>query len=168
MNYSVIKNFDTANGVGIRVSIFFCGCKFHCKNCHNEEIWDFNSGKPFDNAAVEYVLSLASNSNIDGISILGGEPLQQNLVELKEFLSLFKEKFPTKNVWMWTGYCLSEIRDNEDILNVLEYVDYLVDGRFVISKKDIKLNFRGSSNQTIWEIVKTDEGKVEFKISNLN
>lgn len=165
MKYSKIENFDVSNGNGVRVSVFFCGCTHHCPNCFNSEIWDFNSGKPFNEEAKKELFDYLSNEHIKGLSVLGGEPLQQG-EELYELLKEVRRSFPKKDIWLWTGYYI----DGRDKLNevqedILSLCDYVVDGRFEEDKKDITLRFRGSSNQTIWKMIKVTG---EFVKSKLN
>jgi anaerobic ribonucleoside-triphosphate reductase activating protein len=148
MNYAKIQKMDIANGLGIRTVIYFCGCKFHCHNCQNKEIWSFNSGKPFDKNAKDIVFEAVSNQHVKGLSILGGEPLQQG-EDLFIFLKEFKDKFPDKDVWLWTGYKLSEL--DEEQMKIISLCDYIVDGQYEENNRDLMLNFRGSSNQIIWE-----------------
>ena len=139
---------DIANGLGIRTVIYFCGCNFHCHNCQNKELWSFHSGKIFLDDAKRELFEALSNEHIKGLSILGGEPLQQG----EGLLSLLKEvrnKFPDKDIWLWTGYYLSELNDEQK--EIINLCDYIVDGRYEENKRDLTLNFRGSSNQTIWE-----------------
>lgn len=148
MNYAKIQKMDIANGLGIRTVIYFCGCNFHCHNCQNKELWNFHSGKIFSDDAKRELFEALSNEHIKGLSILGGEPLQQG----EELLSLLKEvrnKFPDKDIWLWTGYYLSELNDEQK--EIINLCDYIVDGRYEENKRDLTLNFRGSSNQTIWE-----------------
>lgn len=157
MNYSTIKRYDIANGKGIRVSVYLSGCTHKCKGCFNSELWDFKHGKTFDNTAKEHLYSLLSDEHCVGLSVLGGEPLQQG-AELTDLLKEVKEKFPKKDIWLWTGYYLNELNDEQR--KTISYCDYVVDGRFEEGKADKKLLFRGSSNQTIW---KNENG--EFKHS---
>lgn len=96
MNYSVIKKYDTSNGLGIRTSIFFTGCNFHCQGCFNKELWDFKSGKPFDEEAKTLLFEYLGDKHVKGLSVLGGEPLQQNFTELKDLLLSVKEKYPER------------------------------------------------------------------------
>lgn len=161
MNYSVIKKYDTSNGLGIRTSIFFTGCNFHCQGCFNKELWDFKSGKPFDEEAKTLLFEYLGDKHVKGLSVLGGEPLQQNFTELKDLLLSVKEKYPEKDIWMWTGYYIDELSPKQK--EVVGCVDRLVDGRFEIDKKTGKTSYRGSENQTIWEVIKKNEdGGIEF------
>ena len=123
-------------------------------------MWNFHSGKIFSDDAKKVLFEALSNEHIKGLSILGGEPLQQG----EGLLSLLKEvrnKFPDKDIWLWTGYYLSELNDEQK--EIINLCDYIVDGRYEENKRDLTLNFRGSSNQTIWE---NKDGK--FVKSSLN
>lgn len=144
MRYADIKYPDVANGTGIRVSLFLQGCSRHCKGCFNEETWDFNGGKRFGVEEKQKILDILSNYYVTGLSILGGEPLEQK-DELIYLLSEVKERFPEKDIWLWTGNKYEDIKDYE----LLYYVDVVVDGAFIESEKDISLKFRGSRNQRI-------------------
>lgn len=148
MNYYKIKKYDIANGKGLRTTIYFTGCKFYCKNCFNSELWNFKSGRPFNNEVKEYLFELLNDEHCDGLSVLGGEPLEQG-EELKELLKEVKTKFPSKNIWLWTGFYLNELNDLQK--EIISYCDYVIDGRFETSLSNKKNLFRGSSNQTIWE-----------------
>ncbi|MDE7187117.1 MAG: anaerobic ribonucleoside-triphosphate reductase activating protein [Lachnospiraceae bacterium] len=156
MNYSEIKNYDIANGPGVRVSLFVSGCTHHCEGCFNEMTWDFAYGNPFDTSVQEQLLADLAPDYIAGLSLLGGEPLEYvNWTELLPWLKTVKEKYPQKDIWCYTGY-----RFEEDILNrfcrqwnamkeFLSCIDVLVDGPFLLAQKDISLQFRGSRNQRI-------------------
>lgn len=151
MNYSKIKKYDISNGCGIRASIFFTGCPFHCPGCFNPELWDKNAGKAFDDMAKSELFTYLSDEHCDGLSVLGGEPLVQGIA-LVELLEEVREKFPTKNIWLWTGF---EIDGNLDETQkmILNNCDYVIDGQFKEKLSGIKLRFRGSSNQRIWKKV---------------
>ena len=156
MNYSKIEKFDVANGIGIRSTLFTCGCAGfgddgHCEGCFNSEIWNFKSGKPFDEEAKNELFTYLSNPHIKGLSVLGGEPLQQGK-ELIELLTEVRNVFPTKDIWLWTGYYIDGREDlTDEQKEILSLCDFVVDGRFIMKLKDTTLRFRGSSNQTIWE-----------------
>lgn len=162
MNYDSIKNLDISNGLGVRVSIFFTGCHFHCKNCFNSKLWDFNSGKNFDLKAKNLLFNYLSNEHIKGLSILGGEPLDQG-VELLNLIQEIKNNFPNKNIWLWTGYKILNNKLTTIQKAIISYCDFIVDGQFEESLKNPRLLFRGSSNQIIYE---NDKGRL--KISELN
>lgn len=149
MNYNTIRTLDIANGPGCRVSLFVQGCDFNCPGCFNEVAKDFNGGKAFTEETILRILDLAKPTYISGLSILGGEPMHpQNRKEVLRLISRFKEMYPTKTVWMWTGYLW------EDIANDLvdSGLDIVVDGRFVESLKDLRLKYCGSSNQRVIDV----------------
>lgn len=149
MNYSKIKNYDVANGDGVRVTLFVSGCTKHCKGCFNPETWDFDNGLPFTNRVKYTILDMCEPDYISGLTLLGGEPLHPRNVEVvTDLMKAFKERFPQKTIWCYTGYRLEEVKD----LPGLKYVDVLVDGEFVEELKDISLVFRGSSNQQIYRM----------------
>ena len=170
MNYGEIKNFDIANGEGVRVSLFVSGCTHHCKNCFNRETWSFDYGKPFTAETEELLLRELSPGYIDGLSLLGGEPFEpENQAALLPFLRKVRERFPEKNIWCYTGYLfdrelLSESRARCEFTDeMLSYIDILVDGEYVEALHDIRLQFRGSSNQRIIDVKKSlKSGKVEL------
>lgn len=144
-NFSKIIERDIANGTGIRVSIFFSGCTHHCFNCFNSELWDFNCGSQFTQSTIDSIISLLAPPYIKGLSILGGEPFQ-NENDVVKLCKAAKEKYPTKDIWVWTGYKFEEITDNP----ILQYADVIIDGKYEDDKRDLTLKFRGSSNQRRW------------------
>lgn len=169
MNYGEIKKNDIANGEGVRTSLFVSGCRHHCKNCFNEVTWDFGYGEPFTEETMAEIFKSCEPDWINGLSILGGEPFEpENQKVLLPFLIMFRERFPKKDIWCYTGFTLEEIigakqsRAFTDISKeMLTYIDVLVDGPFVEEKKDISLAFRGSTNQRIIDIKKTiQNGKI--------
>ena len=163
MYYATIKPRDIANGPGVRVSLFVSGCTHHCPGCFNAEAWDFDYGKPFDEAVMDELLTLLEPDYVKGLSLLGGEPFEpQNQVALIEFLRKVREKYPTKTVWCYSGYTLEQLRGEsrarcEYTDEMLSMIDVLVDGRFVMEKKNIRLRFRGSENQRLIDLNKTRE-----------
>ena len=162
MNYGTIKPTDIANGEGVRVSLFVSGCTHHCPGCFNYVTWDFNYGKPFTKETEDEILNLLSRNYIDGLSLLGGEPMEPcNQRCLVNLVDRFKEKYPNKTLWIYTGYTY-----DEDLIaggkaycevtdRILNQCDVMIDGEFVESLKDISLKFRGSSNQRILNIRET-------------
>ncbi|MCI6617068.1 anaerobic ribonucleoside-triphosphate reductase activating protein [Ruminococcus sp.] len=173
MNYGEIKNYDIANGEGVRVSLFVSGCTHHCKNCFNPETWSFEYGKPFTKETEDYIIECLSPDYIDGLSLLGGEPFEpQNQEVLLPFLRKVKNELPNKNIWCYTGYLfdrelLSESRARCEFTDeMLSLIDVLVDGEFVQALHDISLAFRGSSNQRIIDVQKSLETG-EVKLHNL-
>lgn len=152
MNYSQIRSLDIANGPGCRISIFVSGCEHRCKNCFNPETWHFDHGKEFTEDTLDSILKLAEPDYISGLSILGGEPLHpRNLAEVCRLARRFKEVYPDKTVWLWTGYLLEDVF--EDLVD--SGIDVVVDGRFVEELKDLRLKYRGSSNQRVIDIKET-------------
>lgn len=164
MNYADIKRIDVANGPGIRVSLFVSGCTHHCKNCFNPETWDFGFGKPFTEKEIDEILDYLEPSHIKGLSLLGGEPFEfSNQQGLLPLMRKFKEKFPEKDVWCYTGYDFeADIKKKMMVMwsetrELISYIDILVDGRFVEELKNLQLRFRGSSNQRIIDVKKSLE-----------
>ena len=162
MNYADIKKADIANGLGVRVSVFVSGCNHHCKNCFNEEAWDFNYGKEFTEEQVEQVITELDHPYVSGLSLLGGEPLEHvNQKGLLPLVRKVKEKFPEKDIWCYTGFKFDEdivdkmCKNWEETPEFLSYIDVMVDGKFEEDKKDIRLKFRGSSNQRIIDVKKS-------------
>ena len=168
MNYGEIKNFDIANGEGVRVSLFVSGCTHHCKNCFNKETWSFDYGEPFTGEVEDKIIAELAPSYINGLSLLGGEPFEpQNQAALLPFLRRVKALFPEKSIWCYSGYLfdrelLSESRARcEHTDEMLSLIDVLVDGEFVQELYSITLQFRGSSNQRIIDVKKSlQSGKV--------
>ena len=159
MNYADIKKIDIANGEGIRVSIFVSGCNHHCKGCFNQCAWDFNYGKKFTDDEINKVINYLNHDYISGLSLLGGEPLEKTNQEgLLPLVKKVKEKFPNKNIWCYTGFDFEKdivgnmVKENKTTKELLKYIDVIVDGKFEENKKDIKLQFRGSSNQHILDV----------------
>lgn len=155
MRYSKIRKMDISNGKGVRVSIFIQGCTFNCKNCFNPETHDFEGGTEFTDETIDKVLDLCSKDHIDGLSILGGEPMHpKNIEGTTKLAKAFKEKFPNKNLWAWTGYKFDEyLKDKE----VAKYLDVLIDGQYVDELRDPTLKWRGSSNQRVIDVQKSLE-----------
>jgi anaerobic ribonucleoside-triphosphate reductase activating protein len=155
MNYAKINTTDIANGIGVRVSLFVSGCRRHCPGCHNELAWDFDFGQPFTKTTMKRILSRLGEDFIDGLTILGGEPFEpDNVGTMWEIISEVKRVYPTKTIWVYSGYTYEELHDRypDDLLSM---IDVLVDGAFVEDLKDITLKFRGSSNQRIIDVPAT-------------
>ncbi|MBQ7359560.1 MAG: anaerobic ribonucleoside-triphosphate reductase activating protein [Lachnospiraceae bacterium] len=162
MNYGEIKKYDIADGEGVRVSLFVSGCTHHCKGCFNAETWDFNFGKPFTEETILELLEALKPDYITGLTLLGGEPFEPaNQRALLPFVKRYKEMFPHKTIWCYTGYSLetdllAESRARCECTDeMLSYIDVLVDGEFVEELKDIRLIFRGSSNQRVLRLQET-------------
>ena len=160
MNYGAIKETDIANGVGIRVSLFVSGCTHHCPGCFNADTWDFSYGEPFTEEIEAKILSLLEPDYINGLSLLGGEPMEPvNQRVLVPFVRNVKKKYPQKDIWCYSGYTFEEIKNGRAHCEVtdefLSLIDVLVDGRFVEAQKNIRLKFRGSENQRLIDVKKT-------------
>lgn len=154
MNYADIKRCDVANGPGIRVSLFVSGCTHHCKECFNPETWDFDYGSPFTENEIEQIIEYMSPDYIKGITILGGEPFEHpNQQGLLPLLRRIRKVYPGKNIWCFSGYDFEKdilgrmVKEWEETEEMLSYIDVLVDGEFMVDKKDLTLVFKGSSNQ---------------------
>ena len=150
MRYNKIRRMDISNGEGVRVSIFVQGCHFHCKGCFNSETWDFLGGKEFTKETLSLLLDLCSKETRKGLSILGGEPLNdENFMEVFEIVKAFRECNTTKDkdIWLWTGYEIEDILKDTNKKKILNYVDYIICGPFIESKKNLKLKWAGSDNQ---------------------
>ena len=159
MRYNKIRKMDISNGPGVRVSIFVQGCTFNCKNCFNPETHDFNGGEEFTDDTIEKVLSLCEKDYVEGLSILGGEPMHpKNLEGVTKLAMKFKQKFPNKNLWAWTGFLFDNyLKDKE----ICKYLDVLVDGQYMEELHDPTLKWKGSSNQRVIDVQKSlKEGKV--------
>lgn len=160
MYYGTIKKTDIANGLGVRVSLFVSGCRNHCKGCFNQQTWDFCYGKEFTEDTEKEILEALGKDFIKGLSVLGGEPFEEeNQAVLAPFLEKVKKAYPKKDIWCYTGYVF-----DKDILpengkkhcqytrQMIDNIDTLVDGPFKEELKDISLKFRGSSNQRILDL----------------
>ena len=161
MNYASINEMDIANGTGLRVNLFVSGCTHHCKGCFNPEAWDFNYGKEFTEKTEQQIIEYMNFDYIKGITILGGEPMEpESQKALLPFRKKIKSMFPNKDIWIYSGYTLEEMLEGKlsktaTTKEILETADILVDGEFIETKKNLKLKFRGSSNQRILDIKKS-------------
>ena len=154
MNYADIKQYDVANGPGVRVSVFVSGCTHHCKGCFNPETWDFQYGKPFTEETAALVLEYLEPEYIKGLTLLGGEPFEHvNQQGLLPLVRAVRQRYPQKDIWCFTGYDFDKdilgrmVLEWEETREFLSFIDVLVDGEFMIDKKDLGLAFKGSSNQ---------------------
>lgn len=170
MNYASIHLADMANGLGMRTSLFVSGCRHHCKGCFNQEAWDFSYGEPYTDEVERYILSTMELPEIDGLTILGGEPMDK--LNQPHILNLIKKtKEMGKSVWIYTGYMFEDLAGFAEWCHgpwtneILHNTDVLVDGEFVQDLKDISLKFRGSRNQRVIDVQKSLwEGKVSLLI----
>lgn len=154
MNYAELKLYDVANGPGIRISLFVSGCTRGCKECFNKEAWDFNYGKPFTNEVIDDIINYLKPDYVEGLTILGGEPFEHsNQQGLLPLLKKVRETYPDMSIWCFSGYDFEEdimgrmYKEWPETKEMLSHIDVLVDGRFMVELKDLRLKFKGSSNQ---------------------
>lgn len=163
MKYATIKAMDVANGPGIRTSIFVSGCKHACKGCFNESIWDFNAGQDFTDDTIEHIISCLDKDYIKGLTLLGGEPLDPDNQEcVYRLVKEVKRRLPNKTIWCYTGYTYEFItmymyKKLPYTYDLLQCCDVLVDGKFILSLLDLKLQFRGSANQRVIDLRQTEK-----------
>lgn len=162
MNYIGLSKYDTANGDGIRASIFVAGCRLHCKGCFNPESWDFNAGKPLTNAVIEDLLSAVDSPYVSGLSILGGDPFEpENREGVLDICKRFREKFGNKkNLWIWSGRKYEKLIEIPEAKAIIELCDILVDGAFVEHLKVTNKHWYGSSNQRVLKIVPDSDPQI--------
>lgn len=152
MRYHNITHDDMLNGEGLRTVLWVSGCEHHCPNCQNPITWDINGGIPFDEAAERELFECLSPGYISGLTFSGGDPLHpDNRAEVTRLAKKVKSKFKDKDIWLYTGYLWEQISN----LEVVNYIDVLVDGRFVEELKDNLLHWKGSSNQRIIDVAAT-------------
>lgn len=152
--YAGIDKFDLNNGIGVGVTLFTQYCSHHCKGCHNPSTWAIDGGKEFDTEVYDELFSLLGNDNIKRLTLSGGDPLD-NLSFSTYISAEFKNLYPQKSLWIYTGYRLDDIYSDTKYREILSLCDVLVDGEFQQDKKDLSLRFRGSSNQRIIDMKST-------------
>lgn len=163
MYYGAIKKFDVADGEGVRVSLFVSGCRNCCPGCFQPETWNFYYGKEFTADTIREILEALKPSHIQGFSLLGGDPFEEENQEvLIELLELIKETYPEKDIWCWTGYLYEDLigggkKHTEYTYKMLKLTDVLIDGPFIQEKKNLMLKFRGSENQRLLHL---KDGKI--------
>lgn len=169
MNYANIKYYDIANGTGVRTTLFVSGCRRHCPGCFNPEAWGLDAGEPFDKDVEDAIIKSLEPDYVEGLTLLGGEPFEpENQRALVPFLERVNAERPNKSIWSYSGFTLEELQGIEpphapyttsphiEVTDrMLELIDVLVDGPFVMARKDISLRFRGSSNQRIIDLSAT-------------
>lgn len=164
MNYCALKTVDCVNGPGVRVSLFVSGCTNRCKGCFQPETWDFDYGKPWTEEQMEFLLNELKRPCYDGLTILGGEPFELcNQAEVVKILRRVKQELPKLNLWMYTGFTYDKdlisggCRYTKDTDEILGYIDVLVDGKFILERRDIRLTYKGSDNQRVIDMQSTRE-----------
>ncbi|MGN0142744.1 MAG: anaerobic ribonucleoside-triphosphate reductase activating protein [Roseburia sp.] len=167
MNYAEIKPYSIENGTGVRVSLFVSGCRHHCRECFNQETWDFSYGEPFTGETEELILKELAPDYIAGLTLLGGDPTEpENQRALLSLLRRIRKELPGKTVWTYSGYLYEDFLPGgraycEATEEYLSLVDIMVDGPFILEQKNISLRFRGSANQRIIDVQRTrEEGTV--------
>lgn len=156
MNYADIKRVDVANGPGVRVSLFVSGCTHRCPGCFNPETWDFQFGAPFGEEQIQEILRYLRPNHIKGLSLLGGEPFEpENQLAVLELVKRVRAELPQKDIWCYSGYLFEALADGKigsHSRTLLEQIDILVDGPFILERKNLGLRFRGSENQRIIQV----------------
>ena len=150
--YNTIILNDVTNGEGVCVSLFVQGCPHHCPGCFNPETWDFNEGKPYSQEIKwEIIKAISANGIERNFSILGGEPLAlQNIEMVEEITKAVRIAYPDIKIFLWTGYTFEDVITNNYYTNILSNIDVIIDGKFIEKQKDLNLKLRGSTNQNIW------------------
>lgn len=164
MYYGKILTYDTTNGLGCRTILFVSGCRHHCKGCFNDVTWSFTYGKPYTDDTKQSILDSLKPSYIDGLTLLGGEPMEpENQPVVLDLLKSVKEQYPNKNIWVYSGYTWEEltgqmasIAHTSNTSSILDLTDVLVDGEYVADLADINLYYRGSSNQRLIDVAKSN------------
>lgn len=163
MKYAKIRKFDTANGPGVRATLFVSGCRFNCKGCFNKEAQDFDYGNEFTKEIEDEFIGYIKNPNVVGVNLLGGEIMQQDTNTILNLVKRIKKE-TGKNIWCWTGYRYEDLIKIDGKIEILKYIDVLVDGQFIEDKKDLMLKYRGSSNQRVIDVKQTlKQNKVIIK-----
>ena len=160
MNYHNITKDDMNNGDGIRVVLWVAGCEHHCPECQNEQTWDYFSGIPFDDNALQELRKELSKDYVSGITFSGGDPLaSRNRIMVSSIISWVKEFFPDKTIWLYTGYKYEQLvfEGNHKVCQILKNIDVLVDGKYIKELRDVNLKWRGSKNQRVLDMKKTLE-----------
>lgn len=162
MYYGALKKFDIANGPGVRVSLFVSGCRNRCPGCFQPETWNFSYGQEFTSETMLEILRLLGDPNVEGLSILGGDPLEpENINIVTEICKKVKETFgDTRNIWLWSGYDFINYIDHE----LMTYLDVVVDGRYEKDKRDLTLSYRGSWNQRVIDVQKSINARCAIRL----
>lgn len=155
MNYHKIYHDNMLSGEGLRIVVFLSGCSHHCKNYHNPETWDPKSGQKFDEEAMYKIEKYLKEDYISGITFTGGDPLyKDNLQEVLKLCIYLKNRYPNKTIWIYSGYTFEDISNGKNIIRheILNWIDVLVDGKFVEELKDRNYPYAGSTNQRIIDV----------------
>jgi anaerobic ribonucleoside-triphosphate reductase activating protein len=174
MNYSALKRYSIGNGEGVRTSLYVSGCNFHCKGCFNPETWDFNYGNPYTKETEEEILKLVSSDRVNGLSLLGGDPLWQSVEDMRLLISLVDNvKQLNKTVWIWSAFTWEELfeKKQESELwqtrwELIKACDIWVDGRFILSERNLKLQWCGSNNQRVLDVKQSLEANSPVKYTS--
>ena len=160
MRYHNITKDDMLNGDGLRVVLWVSGCSHCCKECQNPITWDPNGGLEFDEAAKQEIFDELEKDYVHGITFSGGDPLHfANAYDVTELAKEIREKYPNKTIWLYTGAMWEEVKH----MKIVKYLDVLVDGEFIVAKKDVNLHWVGSSNQRVIDVQNTlASGKIVF------
>ena len=158
MNYIKITQFDTANGIGIGTVLWVSGCEHNCAQCHNPQTHSTSAGRKFTDDTLEFLLNTLEPKYISRLTLSGGDPLHPENRFMSEIIAKsVKDRYPEKKIWVYTGYNFEEIQN----LSIINYTDVLVDGKFIVSQKDLNLLYKGSSNQRVIDIKSTlEKGEV--------
>lgn len=155
MKYAKINKFDVTNGPGVRTSLFVSGCTNNCPECFNKEQQDFNYGETWDKDIEDMFMSYVKSPNVEGVSILGGEPMEQTMdTALIELLKRIKKE-TGKSIWLWSGFTYESIIKDNKKKAILECIDVLIDGKFLAEKRNLNLKYRGSENQRVIDVAKS-------------
>lgn len=170
MNYQSITYPDFNNGLGCRVTLWVSGCPHHCPGCHNPETWDYNSGQNFSESVKNKLIDVLKLPYIKGLTVSGGEPLcDNNISKVSKLVEEIKILFPEKDIWLYTGYDINELINTKDydkflyLQIILENVNFIVDGKYIEKLRDVSLEFRGSSNQNIYQVFNNKCGTHKLK-----
>lgn len=151
------KPFNFVDGEGVRCSLYVSGCLFHCEGCYNQATWNFNYGTEYSQELENRIMTDLAQPYVQGLTLLGGEPFLNTGI-LLPLIKRIRAELPDKDIWSWTGYTWEEmLLETEDKLEMLSLIDVLVDGRFELAKKNLNLQFRGSTNQRIIDVQKSLE-----------
>ena len=154
MKYAKIRKYDVSNFRGVNSTLFVSGCRFNCKGCFNKEAQDFNYGNEFTKEIEDLFISYIKDKHVEGVNLLGGEIFQQNLDIILNLVKRIKNE-TNKPIYAWTGYLFEDLLKDEKKVEILKYIDIVIDGKFELENKDLTLKFRGSSNQRVINVIES-------------